>query len=90
VPWFQKEKKNSKDIKGSPLSKFVEVPASTSSASETIRTLCVVKIPATFPRSVSCQCTCHIEEALVNEVIYYTSTNKESYNHCLLGQGNKG
>lgn len=38
---------NSKDIEGSPLSKFEEVPARISSAAETIRTLCVVRTPAT-------------------------------------------
>ncbi|KAE9606764.1 hypothetical protein Lalb_Chr09g0323041 [Lupinus albus] len=44
----------------SPLSKVVEVQASISSAAETIRTLCVVKIPATYPLGVSCQLQSHL------------------------------
>jgi len=49
-----------KDIGGSPLSKLAEVAASISRVAETIRTRCVVNIPATYPLRVSCQCTCQI------------------------------
>lgn len=48
-----------KDIEGTPLSNFAELLANTSKSAVTMRTRCVVNIPATKPLSVSCHCTCN-------------------------------